>query len=379
MNKKHLFYNIAYVIGGITVAVGLSYVVHAAGTLPTPPDGNTPAPLNVGILDQIKTGGLAVDAFVANANAEMDGNTYFDGVLHSADANGTINFGDSTKNSAVSLAINGWFTDNNGTMKSAPLANNTMNPICADETGTIVLCTGSAATITTTPTKQGAIKNFLAILTSNKSAQFFSNTVVNGKTVTNFAGAVGLDNDHPTGWQVNTIPGIQATSFSPQGETLLLVREAGSYAFNIASSGKLGIKGKFGGDYNSLAASFWMRITHADGRSDDWIDLTSNPANNGFAFHEDPKNNTTPDFKADNLSTPNGAAWNYMPYNFTFNKTIQLAVGDTVGTYAYIFGSSITGCDLFIACPIHNSPNNFYYSIESDTGNTTFNIIETAQ
>ena len=57
----------------IAFALGLNYVY--AWTAPTvaPPNGNVSAPINVGTTDQVKNGGLSVNAFSAFGNAYVQG------------------------------------------------------------------------------------------------------------------------------------------------------------------------------------------------------------------------------------------------------------------------------------------------------------------
>ena len=59
--------SIALILGVLTMSFLVGYLVFAAWTEPTqtPPGGNVPAPLNVGSVDQIKSGGLSVGAFVS--------------------------------------------------------------------------------------------------------------------------------------------------------------------------------------------------------------------------------------------------------------------------------------------------------------------------
>ncbi|MDB5188782.1 MAG: hypothetical protein JWM92_380, partial [Candidatus Nomurabacteria bacterium] len=310
MNKKQLFHNSLLVLVGIICAVGLSYVHAATYSDPsgTPPAGNTEIPLSTGINDKIKTGGLSVNAFIANANAELDQATYFGGVLHAdpANTNATIAFGGTDAANIVrkvALAITGGFS-NTGTLASTPLSNTTTSAVCADQNGNVILCSvidmcsNISGTQTTVPagdvansdgTCSVAPKRYYSQLSSNKSAQYFGGGVINSHLVYQtshgsgmpWIATLGMDNDTPYGWVVDSIKTINSTSFTPNQGTIMNVTENGSYELKIASSGKVGIKGKFSADNNFIAADFYLKIHHASDGSDQWVRLanTSNPAN----------------------------------------------------------------------------------------------------
>ncbi|HTH93119.1 MAG TPA: hypothetical protein VL576_01380 [Candidatus Paceibacterota bacterium] len=417
MNTKKLFQNLIYVVAGSIVAIGLSYVAHAAGTWNdasgTPPANNTAFPLNVGAADQIKQGGLGVTTFIANANAELDGSTYFTGPLHADPANGnsTISIGGTdpkgiTRN--VNVAMNGSFT-NSGSITSAPLANNAMTPVCANSAGVVILCSASTNVCSNIPgsttVPAGDVKNadgtcsigpkrFYSISGDTKAEYFTNGTVVNGNQtyhvsvpkgeVMSLVGIIGIDNAFPFGWVVDDIKTINSTVLDNSGQnTIMKVTEKGSYDMKISSQGLVGIKGKFSGDQNWLGADFYMKV-HTGG-ADQWIHLVSTPPISGpeaipheaypvtgkttsdFGLWADENENTTINFPG---MIWGGAAdkYSYIPYNFNFEKTMNLAPGDTVNVYAFIYGISRTG-DL-----LHSSPNNFTYSIEST--NTVYDFLE---
>ncbi len=58
----------------LVLSLGLSYVYAWTAPTQSPPAGNTAAPLNTGTTDQVKDGGLSVNAFSAFANAYIAGN-----------------------------------------------------------------------------------------------------------------------------------------------------------------------------------------------------------------------------------------------------------------------------------------------------------------
>lgn len=88
-------------ITGIAVGTTLSAVLVTAWTGPTalPPNGNVPAPINVGAIDQIKIGGIGAGSLAVFGNAIL------------STTNGYLNFGP-----AVGFPGYG-FRDNGGTME----------------------------------------------------------------------------------------------------------------------------------------------------------------------------------------------------------------------------------------------------------------------
>lgn len=71
---EHILQPIKTIILTVILAVGIS-LAHAAWTGPTqsPPEGNTPPPVNVGTTDQVKDAGLGVDVLAVYGNASVDG------------------------------------------------------------------------------------------------------------------------------------------------------------------------------------------------------------------------------------------------------------------------------------------------------------------
>lgn len=409
MNKKQLFYNLLYVISGIIFAVGLSYVHAATFTNgANPPANNTATPLNVGINDQIKTGGLAVDSFVANANAELDGSTYFGGALEPdpGNANAMINFGGTDPAGvvrAVNMAITGGFS-NTGSITSSLLANNSMSPVCADANGDVILC--NATTVcsnipgaTTVPA--GDVRNangtcsiatlrFYSVLSQNKSVQNFGGGVVNSNLPASSTATLppvatlGLDDDDPYGWRVDDIAGIQGTGLTSTDTRLLTVpanaQPGGSYNITLNLQGQLGIQGKFPSDNNYIFANFYLKI------NSQIIPMASagnlvlyNPSGSIASSNQA----STYQFAGSFLSNPSGSAvtvggngdtYKYTPYTVNFNKVVTLNPGDTVDVYVDMYGASTRTSGFTTA--FVGDWNNFYYSMEMNQG-SSFNIVET--
>jgi hypothetical protein len=110
------------IIGASIVVVCTASALSAwTGPTATPPDGNVSAPVNVGTSDQVKDGGLSVDAFAAFGNAYfagnvgigepspaqklvVDGNSWISGNLVVQD--GTVGIGTSNPAATADLHIN---------------------------------------------------------------------------------------------------------------------------------------------------------------------------------------------------------------------------------------------------------------------------------
>ncbi len=65
--KKDLLQTLKILLASIVLSFGISYVYAWTGPLSAPPTGNTPAPVNIGAIDQVKAGGLGVGAFTADS------------------------------------------------------------------------------------------------------------------------------------------------------------------------------------------------------------------------------------------------------------------------------------------------------------------------
>ena len=441
MNIKKLFQNIKFIVLGSVIAIALSYVANAA-TFAVPsgaaPANNTSLPLNVSTADQVKQGGLAVTTFLANANAELDGNTYFGGVIHTdpTSTNATINFGGTDPKGIirkVALAITGGFS-NTGSITSTPLANTKMTTVCSDANGKVILCsavnicsnipnsTTLPAGYSTNPDGTCSLtpKRFYSIITSgDKSMEAFTNGLVvkshmvyhtpGQKNGGAFVAALGLSNDNPFGWAIDDINTVHGTDLNAGSTRLLDVTENGNYDFKISSKGQIGIKGKFAADMNFIGVDFYMKVHHAADGTDQWIHLDNNVQKGTSDWYHEPypvPGKTSIDYGAfvdggSNQVNPffgvnfggNGNKYVYVPYDFSFHQSVPLNTQDTVDVEALIYGYSTTGTVSgytdnivdqlagtvwsFVSGSFHNSPNNFTYSISSPYHGTIFDVTET--
>ncbi len=150
--KKTLLTNLTFIIFGVIVAIGASYAHASWGGLTNSysgpsasfPNNNAATPVYVNSTDQVKAGSLSIgEWFIALANAQVDGTTFFTGGLRGGAAGttiGTVRFGGPNVEVPTHVAISGGLANTNYTVQSNPLANPTDNAVCADETGTLVLC-----------------------------------------------------------------------------------------------------------------------------------------------------------------------------------------------------------------------------------------------
>jgi len=60
--KNQIIQTTKTIILALILTLGISYVMAWTGPTSTPPDGNTPTPINIGTTDQVKNGGLGINA-----------------------------------------------------------------------------------------------------------------------------------------------------------------------------------------------------------------------------------------------------------------------------------------------------------------------------
>ena len=150
--KKNLLTNLKYIAFGLVLATLASYAHASWGTLantytgPTGsfPSNTTPFPLNVGVVDQIKVGGLSLGGpFIAAANAQIDGSAIFHGAIRggipaNAGSDQTVSFGGN--GAGAHVALTGGLSNTNYRVQSVQLSNVSNGAICANEIGVLVLC-----------------------------------------------------------------------------------------------------------------------------------------------------------------------------------------------------------------------------------------------
>ena len=110
MKKNELLQSVKVIILGLVLSLGVSYIFAGIGGNTEkllPPKNNVPGPINEGISNQIKDGGLSVNGFGARGNAL---------------------FANSVETES-SLKVNSFAGGGNN------------KPLCADPNGNIVLCT----------------------------------------------------------------------------------------------------------------------------------------------------------------------------------------------------------------------------------------------
>ncbi len=331
MNKKTVFKNFLYVIAGIVLAVGISYLASATGTYNdpsgTPPANNPATPLNVGTGDQVKStglcglgacGGLAIDeSFIANQNAALSANGYINGLMLGGTAanDGALAFGDSTQKTSVDISGS---LNTSETMQANSLENASgNNGLCANAAGQIVLCnidicsniTGTQTTVpsgyvaNTDGTCTPAPKEFYSANQSTITYNNFGGDVVGGDVPSRgiFNGTTdgldpgvlttgmplsfigGVPNNQQNLWITNEVPGVTQTAFDSNNDPengngapasrLLNVVEKGSYEFKVSGGGSVGISGKRSSDTEFVGVAFYLKVNTSG--SDQWYNLAS--------------------------------------------------------------------------------------------------------
>jgi hypothetical protein len=138
--KQQILSNLKYLAFGLVLAVAVGSI-HAQTT--TPPGGNIDAPLHTGP-SQIKDGGLSVNAFAAYQDASFNQQVFFNGAVFGGQpgaGSSTVSIGDA--NAPANIAADG-AENTSGTITSASVANQSNHTLCADTSGTIIIC-GNAA------------------------------------------------------------------------------------------------------------------------------------------------------------------------------------------------------------------------------------------
>lgn len=149
-------HSIKFIVLGVVVALGASYI-HAQTWNPapsSPPSNNTIFPVNVSANDQVKLGGLSVNAFMANQNAQFDKVIYLQGPMHggtAASSDSTIAFGGTDPvNNAINRVVNMYVTGGlkaANTIQSDTLAGLNASELCANSSGVLIRCTSPSANL----------------------------------------------------------------------------------------------------------------------------------------------------------------------------------------------------------------------------------------
>jgi hypothetical protein len=144
MKTSPLLSNIKYLVLGLA-AVGALSLVHADFPLPaaSAPGANIDAPVHTGP-SQVKNGGLSVNTFLANDNAQFEQQTFLNGTVFGGTpglATSTVAIGDGT--APANIVVNGDVAAH-AFIQSTSVANANSSNLCATSTGTIVTCTVGA-------------------------------------------------------------------------------------------------------------------------------------------------------------------------------------------------------------------------------------------
>jgi len=138
------------VTAGVVGAVFASFIAIAwTGPTSAPPNGNVAAPINVGTIDQVKDGGLAVNTLAVFGNAILSGTSRY------------LNFGTTTGSSGYGIR------DNAGTMEFKN-SNGTWRGILPS-TGVTSITFADGTTQTTAASGDGAMQQTTVSCTTSKS------------------------------------------------------------------------------------------------------------------------------------------------------------------------------------------------------------------
>ena len=121
--------------------------VEAYSLPPTFPNDTNVVPVTVGTPDQVKTGGLSVEAFVARDKAMLLGkNTFITGTVRGGVApslgTSTVYFGDVASGATVTLGVeeNVQVTDSSERLISGVLAGSGVRVLCANDVSEVFVC-----------------------------------------------------------------------------------------------------------------------------------------------------------------------------------------------------------------------------------------------
>ncbi|HEY0980365.1 MAG TPA: hypothetical protein VGE18_03080 [Candidatus Paceibacterota bacterium] len=185
--KKTLLTNLKYIAFGIVLATLASYA-HASWGTPSNsytgpsasfPNNNAPTVITSGSADQIKEGSLSLGGwFMAMADAQIDGQSFFTGALRGGnptEQRGTVEFG--ADGAMAHVAISGGVANTVYTVQSAQLANPINAGVCADESGTLVLCDSTVTVIPPPPPPVATVETVVRLYV-NGSMQVGTNVVI---------------------------------------------------------------------------------------------------------------------------------------------------------------------------------------------------------
>ena len=116
---KQLTENFRVILLALLLAAGISYVYAWTGPTQAPPNGNVSAPINVGVIDQIKDAGLGVNVLAVFGQGSFGGEVIIGstGASCDADLEGAIKYNTSSKkpeycDGAAWTELGGAITDN---------------------------------------------------------------------------------------------------------------------------------------------------------------------------------------------------------------------------------------------------------------------------
>ncbi len=152
--KKNILQNLKFIAFGLVLAAGIGAAAAGTWTAPTgiAPAGNIAAPLHAGPTQGKTTGtctpancgGLSVNTFAVQQNAEFDQQVFFKGMIRGGDpaqVDSQVKFGDSSHKVSGTIAGNASAV---GALQSSGVANGQSGTLCAGKDGTIIVCAAAA-------------------------------------------------------------------------------------------------------------------------------------------------------------------------------------------------------------------------------------------
>lgn len=152
--KKNILQNLKFIAFGLVLAAGISAVAAGTWNVPTAaaPAGNIAAPIHAGptqgkttgTCTQANCGGLSVNSFAVQQNAQFDQQVFFKGMIRGGDpsqADSQVKFGDGAHAVSGTIAGNASAV---GALQSGGVANGKSGALCAGKDGTIIVCAAAA-------------------------------------------------------------------------------------------------------------------------------------------------------------------------------------------------------------------------------------------
>lgn len=341
--KKTLLTNLKYIAFGLVVAFGASALAQWTPPVAPAPSSNMPVPLHSGP-SQVKLGGLSLGTLGVFGAASLEQDVYFKGVVRGgtpADADSTVRFGDAIAGTVANTAITG-AVNAQDYIQSGSVANAENKTLCANETGTIIFCTGQPSSSTKrfhSRTSQAftawfsgipemSVADVYSFMSMDNHSNILENTLP-GVTTNR------MDNPYPRTWFPGT---FNWPNFNPPIGEILTVEEAGSYTVKFNSSGTIA---------GHLSEKGWMNfsVNFFVNVNKDPIPMITPSGVQSCAFpfsanQPEPRLGPYSQFIVCNGGDNAARTDLQIPYSFNFTRTFTLNPGDKIYAYATVRGAA---------------------------------------